>query len=133
MCRSIEAEIIKYSHNMSGYTQIITFNMLYDMAVKLGGNWEVIHQALLADPYIPGRYSQPVHKSGRGAGGGCFIKDFAAFRAHYKTTLPKDIASINALIAFEKKNIQLLTSTKKDLELLAGVYGKKVVSKKKKR
>lgn len=133
ICRSVEAEIIKYSHNMSAYTQIITFNMLYELAKKLGGDWNVVHKALHADPYIPNRYSQPEHKSGRGAGGGCFIKDFAAFRMLYAKTLPKDIASINALIAIEKKNIHLLMSTKKDLELLSGVYGKKIVAKKKKR
>jgi hypothetical protein len=41
--------------------------------------------------------------------------------------MPKSSESLVALKAFEKKNIQLLTSTKKDLELLAGVYGPKVV------
>lgn len=127
ICKSTEAEIIKYSHNISGYAQIITFNMLYEVAKKLGSDWDVIHKALVADPYIPNRYSQPVHKSGRGAGGGCFIKDFAAFRSVYEKLMPKDAESIGALKAFEKKNIQLLTSTKKDLELLAGVYGPKVV------
>jgi UDP-glucose 6-dehydrogenase len=127
ICKSGEAEVIKYSHNISGYTQIITFNMLYEVAKKLGSDWDVVHKALLADPYIPNRYSAPVHKSGRGAGGGCFIKDFAAFRGVYEKLLPKDTESINALRAFEKKNIQLLTSTRKDLELLAGVYGTKVV------
>jgi len=127
ICKSGEAEIIKYSHNLSGYTQIIMFNMLYDVSRKLGGDWNTVHKALVADPYIPNRYSQPVHKSGRGAGGGCFIKDFAAFRDLYENLLPKDTESIQALKGFEKKNIQLLASTKKDLELLAGVYGPKVV------
>ena len=69
ICKSGEAEIIKYSHNLSGYTQIITFNMLYEVSKKLDGDWGVVHNALLADPYIPNRYSQPVHKTGRGAGG----------------------------------------------------------------
>lgn len=130
ICKSGEAEIIKYSHNISGYTQIITFNMLYEVSKKLGGNWDVVHKALLADPFIPNRYSQPVHKSGRGAGGGCFIKDFAAFRGEYEKILPKEKVSIAALRGFEKKNIELLLSTKKDLELLAGVYGPKVVKAK---
>jgi len=130
ICKSGEAEIIKYSHNLSGYTQIIMFNMLYEVANKLGSDWDVVHKALVADPYIPNRYSQPVHKSGRGAGGGCFIKDFAAFRNTYEKLIPKDKEAINALKAFEKKNIQLLNSTKKDLELLAGVYGTKVVKTK---
>jgi UDP-glucose 6-dehydrogenase len=130
ICKSGEAEIIKYSHNISGYTQIIAFNMLYEVANKLGGDWSVVHKALLADPWIPGRYSQPLHKSGRGAGGGCFIKDLAAFRKLYEQLMPKGTETINALKAFEKKNIQLLTSTNKDLELLAGVYGTGVVKSK---
>ncbi len=127
VCKSGEAEIIKYSHNVSAYTQIITFNILYEVSKKLGGDWNIIHKALLADPWIPNRYSQPVHKSGRGAGGGCFIKDFAAFQKFHEKLMSKDVESINALKAFEKKNIQLLTTSKKDLELLAGVYGTKVV------
>jgi hypothetical protein len=44
--------------------------------------------------------------------------------------MPKGTETINALKAFEKKNIQLLTSTNKDLELLAGVYGTGVVKSK---
>jgi UDPglucose 6-dehydrogenase len=122
-CDSTEAEIVKYSHNLSGYTQIIGFNLLYDIAKKLGGNWDVIHQALRADPYIPNRYSQPVHKTGRGAGGGCFIKDYAAFRMLFESILPSEKESIAAMRAFEKKNIHLLATSKKDLDLLRGVYG----------
>ena len=130
---STEAEIIKYSHNMSGYTQIMIFNMLYEVATKLGGSWDVVHKALLADPYICNRYSQPLHKGGRGAGGGCFIKDFAAFRMLYKKALPQNKESLDALMALEKKNIQLLTSTYKDLELLSGVYGADVVKRARKK
>ena len=125
VCTSVEAEMIKYSHNLSGYTQIIMFNMLYDVAKKSGADWNVVHRALLADPYICNRYSQPLHKHGRGAGGGCFIKDFAAFRMLTQKILPSEKESIAALSAFEKKNIKLLSSTKKDLDLLSGVYGKK--------
>ncbi|MEK7509172.1 MAG: hypothetical protein AAB605_00490 [Patescibacteria group bacterium] len=131
VCDSTEAEIVKYSHNMSGYTQIITFNMLYDLAKKLGGNWDTIHKALRADPYIPNRYSQPLHKSGRGAGGGCFIKDYAALRMLYEKELPKDKPGRNAFRAFEEKNIDLLTNSKKDLGLLRGVYGQRALKRKK--
>lgn len=120
---STEAEIIKYSHNISGYTQIITFNMLYDLARALGGDWANIQKALENDPYIPNRYAKPVHKSGRGAGGGCFIKDFSAIRHLMQELTPKDTKAIAAMKAFEAKNIDLLVATKKDLHLLAGVYG----------
>jgi len=128
VCSSTEAEFIKYSHNISGYTQIITFNILYDLAQKLGGNWDVVYSALSVDPYIPNRYSRPVHKTGRGAGGGCFIKDYAAFRWHFEELLPNHKESIDVMRAMERKNIHLLATSKKDLHLLRGVYGHKAVN-----
>lgn len=133
VCKSVEAEMIKYSHNLSGYTQIIMFNILLELAQKSGADWKVVHRALLADPFICNRYAQPVHKGGRGAGGGCFIKDFAAFRMLYEKALGANSASIGALKGFEKKNIQLLTDSHKDIELLRGVYGTGIVKKGKKR
>ena len=133
ICKSVEAEVIKYSHNMSGYTQIVTFNILYDIARKLGADWDAVYKALLADPYICNRYSHPLHKGGRGAGGGCFIKDFAAFRILTQKLMPAEKESINALKAYETKNIQLLSSTRKDISLLAGVYGSGVLKKKRAR
>jgi UDPglucose 6-dehydrogenase len=36
ICSSLEAEIIKYSHNGSGYVQVVFFNMMYDLAKKNG-------------------------------------------------------------------------------------------------
>ncbi len=121
-CDSNEAEIIKYAHNISGYTQIITFNLLYDLAASQGCDWENINKALLADPYVCNRYSNPIHKSGRGAGGHCFIKDFAAFADLYEKSIGEK-EGVNALRSFEEKNKKLLKDSKKDLYLLEGVYG----------
>jgi len=131
ICKSAEAEIFKYTHNASGYTQVILFNLMYDLAQAFDANWDVVNKAIQADPLISNRYSNPVHKSGRGAGGGCFIKDVAALRRSVKKHLPKDKLALKVLEAMEAKNIELLTGTKKDLDLLAGVYGEKVVSKNK--
>lgn len=131
ICTSEEAEIIKYAHNMSGFTQILTFNVLYDMAQKMGADWEPIQDAVYADPMISNRYSNPIHKSGRGAGGLCFIKDFAAFAKLYRDTVGKR-EGIEFLKAAEKKNIMLLLGTDKDIDLLEGVYGKAHVAKHKK-
>ena len=128
---SDEAEVFKYTHNLSGYAQIIMFNILYDLASKLGCSWEPIQKMAEADPLISNRYARPFHKSGRGAGGGCFIKDMAAARSLYEKLLSKDTEGLAVLRALEKKNIKLLRSTKKDLDLLAGVYGTKVASQKK--
>jgi UDP-glucose 6-dehydrogenase len=121
---STEAEIIKYTHNASGYVQIVLFNMMYDLARSLGHGWDTIGEALKADPYISNRYAMPVHKSGRGAGGGCFIKDFAALRELYADCLPDDARGKEAMAAIEEKNIGLLRESGKDAGLLEGVYGK---------
>jgi len=55
---------------------------------------------------ICNRYAQPIHKSGRGAGGHCFIKDFAAFRKLYSESNKEDFLGIMALFGIENKNIE---------------------------
>ena len=121
-CDSTEAELIKYSHNVSGYVQIVLFNMFYDLANKLGADWGKIQAALEADPFICNRYAKPVHKSGRGAGGGCFIKDFASFRSLYNEVIGDELGK-NTLAALERKNLGLLKDSGKDKNLIHGVYG----------
>jgi len=81
---------------------------------------------LEADPYICSRYAKPLHKSGRGAGGGCFIKDFAALAGLYEQKIG-DASGVEFLRSAQKKNIDLLIKSKKDLDLLRGVYGKDVI------
>lgn len=121
--RSKEAELVKYAHNCSGYVQIVFTNLLFELAEALGADWSRIQSALEADPYIPSRYARPLHKSGRGAGGHCFIKDFAALAElfHEKVGGEENMAVLRAL---EAKNNALLRESKKDLDLLEGVYGK---------
>lgn len=141
-CRATEAELIKYGGNCWFFFKIIFINLLYDLARKEQCDYDVIREALAADPRIGVSHLVPVHKSGtvgsdnyhllkdkdaggaRGAGGHCFIKDFAAFARLYRETFPEDAKGIEVLTALEQKNIELLTTTGKDLDLLAGVYGK---------
>ena len=123
-CDSTEAEIIKYSHNLSGYFQIVLFNMIYDLANKFELNWEHIQKAIEADPFISNRYAKPVHKSGRGAGGNCYVKDFTAFKNLY-AQMVGDEEGKKAFEAIEQKNISLLINSNKDKEILKGVYGDK--------
>ena len=68
-------------------------------------------------------YANPIHKSGRGAGGNCFIKDFAAFANLYESRVGDD-QGIKLLRSLEEKNKQLLSESKKDLRILEEVYGK---------
>lgn len=124
ICGSTEAEIKKYAHNTSGYIQVVIFNLFYDLAQKLDADWEPIQRALVANPFIASRYSYPVHKGGRGAGGHCFIKDFAAIRQLFGTLFPNDPYALRMLESIEEKNLQLLANTKKDALIVESVYGK---------
>lgn len=121
-CTSTEAEIIKYTHNGSGYTQIVFFNLMYELAKQKGCDWDTVQRAIEADPLVCNRYARPVHKSGRGAGGHCFIKDVAAIRREYEKQFLNS-SGIAVFDAMEKKNIELLRSSGKDLDLLSDVYG----------
>lgn len=130
ICSSTEAELIKYSHNLNGYWQILLSNTLYDAAQALNVRWEEVQSALMHDPMMSHRYLNPVHQSGhpgatpgRGAGGHCFIKDFAAFRELYGKVNPDDAAGLALLAALERKNIELLRESGKDTDLLEQVYG----------
>jgi len=118
-----EAELIKYAGNCWFYLKVVYINMLYDLAQQLGIDYESIREALSYDTRIGHTHLEPIHKSGRGAGGHCFIKDFAAFSKFYAQQLPQDSAGRAVLGRLEKKNIELLKSTDKDLDLLKGVYG----------
>jgi len=155
VCSANEAELIKYGGNNWFYCKVIFINLLYDLCQKLGCRWEVMRDALAADPRIGSSHLnpvhksgerggdarpalrfnelhlEPIHKSGRGAGGHCFIKDFAAFKELYGK-LVGDEAGMEALTSLEKKNIDLLVRSAKDLDLLAGVYGEDVIGNKKK-
>jgi UDPglucose 6-dehydrogenase len=126
ICSSTEAEMIKYSHNISGYIQIIFYNMMYDLANSLNCDWNAIQEAITHDPFMSAKYSQPIHKSGRGAGGHCFIKDFEAFYRKYKEVFPHDLQGHMIFKGNINKNIELLLSTNKDVPLLQGVYGNMV-------
>ena len=128
ICTAEEAELIKYAGNVHLYIKVIYMNMLYDLAQTFGGEWETIAKSVSADPRIGTSHMYPVHASGhtkdkgRGAGGHCFIKDFAAFADFYTKAVP-DKTGQELLEALAKKNIDLLTKSGKDLDILKQVYG----------
>jgi UDPglucose 6-dehydrogenase len=130
VCSAVEAEFIKYAGNNWLYIKVVYINILYDFVRKLGGNYEHVRDAFAADPRMGRSHLDPIHASGhggppgRGAGGHCFIKDFAAFREMYERVFPADTEGIEALKGMEEKNVKLLRDAHKDLDLLEGVYGK---------
>jgi len=122
ICSSREAELIKYGGNCWFYFKVIFINMIYDLAKKNSCNWKNIQDAMAADSRIGGTHLNPVHQGGRGAGGHCFIKDFVAFSEIYEKQVG-DKTGLEVLASLQNKNVELLTSTGKDLDLLKGVYG----------
>lgn len=118
-----EAELFKYLRNCFFFSKVVYMNMLYDLAEKLGCRWEELRDIMALDPWIGPMHIDPVHKSGRGAGGHCLIKDYAALVEMYKKLLPDDDKGLAVLEASVKKNQELLLNSNKDLDLLKGVYG----------
>ncbi len=123
ICSAREAELIKYGKNTLGFLRILHTNILYDLAQAHDASWDVIKEAMAVDPDIPGdRYLSPVHKSGRGAGGECFIKDFEAFLTEY-ARVTNDKIGIAFLNTAREKNLALLRASHKDDRIIRGVYG----------
>ena len=123
VCTSCEAELIKYFGNVWFYHKVVVVNLMYNLAETLGTRYDVIRNGVSADPRIGESHLDPVHQSGRGAGGHCFIKDFSAFERFYKE-LTGDKLGHKMLKAVEAKNLELLRKSSKDLDLLERVYGK---------
>jgi len=117
-----EAELVKYGGNCWFYFKVIFINMLYDVAAKKNINWNTVRDAMAADPRIGRTHLDPIHKSGRGAGGHCFIKDFAAFSGMYSDSVSDKIGQ-KVLESLRDKNVDLLMKSGKDFDLLSGVYG----------
>ena len=128
ICLAREAELIKYGGNCWFYFKVVYINMLYDLAKKLDCKWERVRDAMAADPRIGRTHLDPIHHSGRGAGGHCFIKDFAAFTQLYKKEIGDDFG-VKVLESLQNKNIDLLVKSNKDLDLLKGVYGEEAIKK----
>jgi len=119
---SRDAEMVKYAGNCFLYSKVMFMNMLYDMAISNGCEWKTLREAMINDPRIGESHTEPVHSSGRGAGGHCLIKDFEAFRLMYKEQVA-DTFGDDVLLAMARLNKNLLTTSEKDLDLLKGVYG----------
>ncbi len=124
--RAHAAELFKYTHNIHGYFRVMLSNILYDTASAVGADWADMKLIMDIDPMMSPYYNAPVHKGGRGAGGNCFVKDMAAFRALYEAECGTDTKGLAILTAMEAKNLELLRATGKSADIVAGVYGKPI-------
>jgi len=82
ICTDKEAETIKYASNCFLYLKVIYANILFNLATAEGSDYEKIKAGMAADPRIGDSHLGISSDGGRGAGGNCFIKDFAAFREY---------------------------------------------------
>ena len=126
ICSAKEAEIVKYAGNAFLYLKVVYINLLFDLATKNGCDWDVVKQIFGADSRIGTSHLDPVSVGGRGAGGHCFIKDFAAFVDFYTKSIG-DEKGLKLLESITEKNIDLLVNSGKNIDLLEEVYGKKVI------
>jgi nucleotide sugar dehydrogenase len=130
VCASRDAEFIKYGGNSFLTTKVIFMNMLYDMVKSSGGNYDIITEAMSADERIGTSHMKVVDNSGhkgarkgRGAGGHCFHKDFAALREHAVKKLGHTAQTAKLMKALEEHNLALLLESGKDMDLLRDIYG----------
>lgn len=121
-----EAELVKYAGNCWFYFKVVFINTVYDLSEKLGVDYDKLIDMMAADKRIGRSHLDASHQGGRGAGGHCFIKDMAAYSEMYNKFCQNDFDGNELLRMIQKKNIGLLTSTGKSLDLLKGVYGEEL-------
>jgi nucleotide sugar dehydrogenase len=126
------AELVKYAGNNFLFMKVVYANLLFDLSNSFGIPYDEIKEMLAADSRIGSSHLSVLHasghsdKSGRGAGGHCFIKDFETFRRMYAEQVSNDAEGKGLLDAFKAKNVTLLKDSGKDLDLLQGVYGDRI-------
>jgi nucleotide sugar dehydrogenase len=118
-----EAELVKYAGNCWFYFKVVFMNMVYDVANKLGIDYDKVIEMMAADKRIGRSHLDAVHHGGRGAGGDCFIKDMAAFNQIYEELMGNDLYGVNLLSAVQEKNKDLLLNSGKSINLVESVYG----------
>lgn len=75
-----EASFVKYGINSFLATKVLWMNQFYDIIENHGSNYNIVINALSADPRIGTSHtSVPGFDGKRGFGGACFPKDTAAF------------------------------------------------------
>lgn len=87
MSTNLEAEIIKYSHNVFGAVKVTYFNGIYELAKKMNCDFETIRKGTLLSGYINAPHTMVPGPDGKtGYGGKCFPKDVAAFNKYMEQT-----------------------------------------------
>lgn len=77
---AMEASYVKYAINTFLSTKVTFFNQLFDSVTKAGGNFNIVANAVGADPRVGYSHTRvPGFDGKQGFGGACFPKDCSAF------------------------------------------------------
>lgn len=117
---SEESELIKYASNIFLIMKIVYSNIISDLCKAYGAYDTIVLSVMAADGRIGPSCTKVEHENGRGAGGHCFPKDLLAMKH-----VAKDLGLKNVEFFFralELTNLEYLIGSKKDLEILKGLY-----------
>ncbi len=115
---STSAELVKYMSNLVLASKILLANEFYDLAQKVGANYQDVRAAVEADPRIGKHLGVPGPDGDRGFGGACFPKDMVGILG-----LAKDLkVDVSALDAVWKKNLKIREN--RDWEALPQAFKK---------
>lgn len=128
-----EAELSKYMGNSFLMLKVIFANVIFNLSQFYKIDYDKVVEMVGYDSRIGHSHFKIKHKSGRkkvgrGAGGHCFIKDMSALIEMFKSCHSENKQNklaYNFLEAAINFNNNLLFESKKDLDLLFNVYGKK--------
>ncbi|MFA7286116.1 MAG: hypothetical protein WC052_00395 [Patescibacteria group bacterium] len=118
------AALVKYGGNVYRYLKILFANSLYELCQHYEVSYDDVREALVADPNIESSFTDVIHDDGRGVGGHCLIKDFAAYRRALEASdCPPEL--LTYLKAAEALNAKLLKDSGKSLNFLSATYDSK--------
>ncbi len=83
---STEAEVIKLGANCFLATKVVFSNMLFDLCVRLGADYEAVRGGVGNDPRITTSMTKVLQDGYRGYSGKCFPKDMGALIWYGKKT-----------------------------------------------
>lgn len=106
-----EAELAKYAHNCMGALKVTYWNMIHNLCVNLGADYERVREAAMLTGYIERTHTQVPGPDGRfGYGGKCFpenVESLAAFlnKAGFEDehTLVRAMETLNMIYRGERK------------------------------
>ena len=112
ICKSTEAEMIKYMLNSYYALKVLYSNEIYDLCEKLDIDYGVVKEGFVLDKRVNDSHFDVMNGFKRGFGGACFPKDTSAIVKRAEE-LRVDLSLIRQAIETNKKYRQMDTTRKK--------------------